>query len=735
MQKAKWTAIILAAGTLLLSAGCADKSSVDTTEQVTTSTTAETTQDTTAETTAVTTSATKKTTAATTSSTGTTTSASVTTGTGSASNGSGQQGNSGGSGGNGGNGQQGNSGNGQQGSSQQRDTQPELQALSNCYAAGYINWAFPAGGSNVAVITADYSNGKGPVCNVYDIQKDQAVSSFSFRDDYDAPIGVNRAGELVCSCPEGRTVRYYNLMTGTLRTVTFGTPQDEIYGELSYDYGTDAVYSNEGDTIFRITNTGKKEKVCTYSDPLSYALLRDSVNSIQYVRDFSNDDATGYDLTGISLADGKIVSHTPLYADEYKAAGKYLLGYFTKYNNETERLDVNCYVIDPVSGREIKRYYISHSSSDMVTDPRTNYAVQIVRSDVNYSPTGFRFCNPTAGTYEELGINLKSAEGGTACYLPDCRKWVVAVTESVGGKTRTRLLTVDPELAKFDQTYPPAANLKSDAPPLGAAYAANRAKADKIEQDLGIRILIGNEVRRTTNTSYDLVSTEDTSYQPGSVVGCNDQQMLSNGLDFLRKQLSRYPEGFLQKFRAKNGAGGLRILITLDLPPLDPNSNFSAGGVQFKTGAWYDIAINLFMLQYEDASIHHEMWHAAEYLMSENGVNMDYDTWMAMNPPGLQYDSIEDYGSDDSKWQYILYSSEDPYFARIYGTANEREDRATITEQIFMPYYVDETDRNETHSYDYLMRYPHMKAKIQYMEQKLTEYYGYVYWKKMMGIQ
>lgn len=730
MQKVKRTAVILAAGTLLLSAGCADKSSVDTMEQVTTTAAAETTQDTTAETTAVSTSTTKKTTAAATSSTGTTTSVSVTTGTGSASHGSGQQGSSGG---NGGNGQQ----SGQQGSGQKRDTQPELQALSNFYADGYVNWTFPAGGSKIAVITSGSGSSGKAGCYIYDVAADKSVSGFVLTDEFENPLGVTKGGELVCSNYDDRTLRYYNISTGAQRKVSFGTKQDDIYGEIYYDYANDGVYSVEPNDIFHITESGKKEVVYSFGDSLAYPMFRDTVSGIQYIRYPSNDDAVGYDLAGISMADGKVVCQIPLRADDYRTAGKYVLGNSMLYDAENNRIENNWAVIEPASGREIKRYCVGYSTVDMVTDPRTNYGVQIFRNDTDYSPASIRFCNPTAGTYEELGINLKQASGGAACYLHDARKWVIALSETVSGKTHTRLLTVDPEIAKFDQSYPAASNMNlyQEAPPLGAAYAANRAKADKIEQDLGIRILIGNEVRRTKNTTYDLVSTEDTSYQPGSVEGCNDQQMLSNGLDFLRKQLSRYPEGFLQKFRAKNGAGGLRILITLDLPPLDPNSNFSAGGVQFKTGAWYDIAINLFMLQYEDASIHHEMWHAAEYLMSENGVNLDYDTWLAFNPPGMQYDSIETYGSDNSKWDYILYGTEDPYFARIYGTANEREDRATITEQIFMPYYVSETDHDDEYSYDYLMRYPHMKAKIQYMEQKLTEYYGYVYWKKMMGIQ
>lgn len=281
---------------------------------------------------------------------------------------------------------------------------------------------------------------------------------------------------------------------------------------------------------------------------------------------------------------------------------------------------------------------------------------------------------------------------------------------------------VDPSLLSYTEPVEPIPAPEESGSASSAPYLSDaRTWADKIEEKYGVEILIGDEIL-SAEEQGEYVFTSTTSGEDGY----SDEEEISdvvNMLNIIDTSLSRYPDGFTRSFINSRGKGGLRFLLVRDMAS-DQNESFTAAGLQYNTGAWYNVALDVDSV-YEN-SVHHEIWHAAELLIDLLTSGIDENEWSELNPDGFAYQyDFDTYTDNEEIMNYVLYSSDDPYFTRIYSTVTPQEDRATLIEET-LAMVGDYQKRN-----NFIYSYPRLVAKLDYLARLSEECFGYVYWEKM----
>lgn len=320
----------------------------------------------------------------------------------------------------------------------------------------------------------------------------------------------------------------------------------------------------------------------------------------------------------------------------------------------------------------------------------------------------------------ENTVTAESCTVGTRGY------WLLALTDKVNNTSTTRLVLIDPAKSSYDTQLKKDTNDADENVIIncGQGLESVRAEADKLEQKYNVRILIGDEIKNLNDTN--LVSTEDNPYRTA--------ELLLDYFKTLDKQLSRYPKGFFNKFKS-NGYGGMTIAIVENHEGIE--RSFTSAGEASNSDGQYIVSVDLDYVFNE--TIHHEIWHAVDFLLINKGKAIVGTQWCALNPTDFRY--LNDFSkyhestiaptlSDvDGKTNNNDYSI--PYFVENYSFVNEKEDRATVIEEIYnRAFRSDYKDPKE--GYAELCKYTHIKAKIDFLAQASKEVFGYVYWEEVI---
>lgn len=263
---------------------------------------------------------------------------------------------------------------------------------------------------------------------------------------------------------------------------------------------------------------------------------------------------------------------------------------------------------------------------------------------------------------------------------------------------------------------------------VGEKFAEVRKKADEIEIQFGIRVLVGSEVKNIQQDvkTYSIRSADDD--MDSDTVRFHIEQ-----LERIQNQLARYPKGFFDHFRSKDGNCGLRIALTSGIV----SESVSPAAITFHEGEWYNIAVNCISL-FDNGTLNHEMWHAVEFLI-DSQTPLDTSKWDKLNPAGFTYS--RDYAdhaqnvtvSDDtllsiSESDNIRYDV--PYFVEDYSKVYAVEDRATVIETVFK-WSFDGQDAPKNGLTE-INKYPHIKAKLDLLGEWSKKEFGYVYWEEII---
>ena len=607
-----------------------------------------------------------------------------------------------------------------------------LRELKTLSASGSICGVASAGGSKVYV---EVGNGTGTKADCYlvDTEADSLSGSRKLTTSCETILGVSGSGELVTFNAYAGQIYFYTADTCVKMKV------DPQAGDFSYDDRTDTIceLTQEGcKLLYRNQNSSTIFQRSSRTDAIKSVSLPQGV---VITSDFNRSDFSGVGLCGYSVTGGQLLYELPdLYSDVY-FSGNSLLRTETHFDSNTNVSGYNLFAYDVKTGRETARFKLSSGMPSVFVSEKTQSGLLVTWNEKKWCPQEIILTDFSTGRRVSKGITLKNAESVDACYMEDTGKWLVAVTEKIQKKQKTRLMLIDPNETVLDSTFPAPGEFGSAANfEVGSALQPLRERAEQFEQRFGVRLLFGNECKKVQDYSYfRLESAEDYLYNYD-----NDPKQLreytEKAFDFLEEQLGRYPAGFFDCFKHDNRAG-LRIILTEQLPP-DDDSSFYAGGVTFEGRVWYNIAINLNMLvNIADASIHHEIWHAVEDRLRNEGITFDDTEWNSLNPPKFKYTTdLDNYYAHPEYNEYILMFTLDPekrYFSRDYSTVNAMEDRATLIERLFDPLanFAPEALTTFDSSFNYICSQPHLLAKLNVIAQKVNKLFGYVYFEQMLS--
>ena len=333
------------------------------------------------------------------------------------------------------------------------------------------------------------------------------------------------------------------------------------------------------------------------------------------------------------------------------------------------------------------------------------------------------------GKYAELDKTFDKLTYNITKYIKSSNKFVIGMTDENNAENNSYIYVVAPEVIELNK------NLKEyehDKEPqktytLGKHLKKARKLANGYEEKYSVRILLGNECLNTKpNDNYSIISTENREYSTDEEYEVTTVNEL---LTTLSNALEKYSPSFFEAFKNYRDDGGLRFLIVKDL--VNNEGVFEAAGLHYLSNAWYNIILDFDGMN--EASIHHEIWHAVEERIYKDEYNAFIsDEWNKLNPKGFEYQEDFDHYTETADYdKYILYFGDDVYFARNYSTVTAKEDRATLIEQIYTDRY-DYYDYSDN-SYDFVYSYPHMKAKLDYMAKYVKKVFGEVYWVSRFG--
>lgn len=189
------------------------------------------------------------------------------------------------------------------------------------------------------------------------------------------------------------------------------------------------------------------------------------------------------------------------------------------------------------------------------------------------------------------------------------------------------------------------------------------------------QVQINDEYRKSLETKYNInikYGNEMNDYEIYGVIPTyldNPSDVYTN-LNQVNTSLGYYPTGFFKEM--KDHDTPLTLYLVYDVPGVD-----IAGLTdhQFGDNIIITLCTNEMIFRY----IHHEIFHYIETYMSFEDYHEPatlFKNWNNYNP------SEYSYGSFISSYNYDRFTVGDYYFINNYGQTNDREDRATIFEDL-----------------------------------------------------
>lgn len=611
-----------------------------------------------------------------------------------------------------------------------------VEVIDGFKGPGYVYKLHKGPGNSFFV---DVSDGNKSICTVFDIVSQSEIVSLETTDFNSDILGAFSDGTIVSYSSDGGKKFTFTPKDGT-ESEAFKL-DDNSFSSLELDAEKECVYwcpLNEG-RIMKMDRKGNVSEI--FADQGLYHISSIDMESRTFYAEEADERSVSGLKSGIySIDDGRRLSFSAQDNTEIFAFKDGCASVINNWNEDRGNSDMELY--DVPDGKPKKTYRIGEnciSTTDMTGHPDCKYTMMVqYDTDMDGGIKDICFVDPLNGKYSaayELGAGeYSTAYGVEGFYMPEVKRWIVSVNYRVNGNDAYVLMMMDPELLKYDQPLKEVETVQNKYEPVqvGEGFKEVRKVADDIEKEFGIRILVGNEVKNAEySSSYVFDSVEDNEF-----ITPEDE---INYLNEFREVLKMYPKGFFEHFKSSNGMGGLRVSFVDDLKT-DSYKLFSAGGIAFNTGCWYNIVLHHSAFGMGSTSFHHEMLHSTEQLVS-NKYPFDEEEWNKLNPPGFEYTRDFDAYTNDSgeRMEILQYSSEmdknAPYFVSSYSVVTPMEDRATLIENLFTWTCDDENQEVWTyHQYgtEYYNDYPHLKAKLDYLGNWIKQEFGYVYWEETL---
>ena len=246
-----------------------------------------------------------------------------------------------------------------------------------------------------------------------------------------------------------------------------------------------------------------------------------------------------------------------------------------------------------------------------------------------------------------------------------------------------------------------------------------RDKADNLEKEYSVEILIGEECRNILH-----------GYAIDPLTDYNDVEI---ALGELESQLKRYPKGFFEQF-ITDYTKGLKIYLTSDLTGHSDDELENPSGFQILIDGYNVIVIDATHGDEIVRGFNHELAHAIDdFILEKNMYSADYclsdENWEKLNPQigntVYTFDYVEQ-GYEEDYVDYLKYAyefeyeeNENTYFVSYYGMTNPGEDRAELMEEVMSGKYEVDFDKA-----------PHLKNKLNYFCKCIRETFDTTGWGK-----
>ena len=586
----------------------------------------------------------------------------------------------------------------------------------------------PGAGQTVAVQST--LNGKS-ICSIYDLAEQRFTREVTMKNKTDEVIGVFDDGTIFA-------INYQNENKALLYPEACAEPtvvklEMEYIPQLYIDSKNCCVYF-VGDDCRKLMKLDRNGQISTQCED-EYIMFIQDINVDQMTFgavSYSEDLVGGSAYTLYSIETGEALCSVPNDEISFFIAGDQVVNQNKMFSYDKEPAELKVY---DRNGTYQKTYSIPKKNKENLQFYGNTSCMQVPYTvTVSEKIQKLSFLDLKTGKEADSGLDLKSNKISylSQCYVKDAGRWIF-VAECVSGKNyKNRMIMSNPAqmqyTADLQSEFKPSS--KSKTVQVGEGYRAVRNRADEIEKEFGIRILVGNEVENAEcGSGYNLISEE----------GIMEPELEIGYLNDLREQLAEYPKDFFSHFKCNNGKFGLRISVVARLDNFD-DSSFTAAGVSYQSGGWYDIAVCSSYLGSWNNTLHHEMWHAVEEL-SEKYHAIDANEWEKLNPKKFNYTSdFNSYAVSGTSDTYIMTgfweknkNYDKAYFVEQYSKVTPMEDRATLIEEVFnyAGEMVEEVAPQDAVAE--ISKYPHLKAKLDYLSEISKGIFGYVYWEVMLN--
>ena len=585
---------------------------------------------------------------------------------------------------------------------------------------------------------------------LYDVAKDSMIKEVPTKSGNEEIIlGTRENGEIITWDMYGEEVFFYKEdLTFDRRFSLPGVENDDYMSEpsLIYDRERDCFFYCRYNKIFEISIEGSASEFFTFKEKNSVKAF-DPERGVAVVernkkKSFSGRVYSIYDVsdgsrlrtipaaTRYDFLDGDLVTMSTRMmpgTDDGKLSDHFIINSYSGDFSEGTALDMG-------KDCQIRKWGGSFAFAYRYVDVSRMVPLFIDRSSGKAAVPDFG----QDDLYNFSGCKM----GDSGKYLAACESLLPYIGEGNGeeagedgnldeigeqaaqsGLGQIKFYVIDPSLLEYDETLEsvPADSSKVLKAQKKANLKMVRAFTDEIEDKYNVNIFFGDEaVKDIADDSFVMESTDSIEGDPSLYV--------YEGLEQLKNEIGRYPEGFFDHFK-ENGGRGVCIYLVRSMD--SKYNNFNYAGLSLQRFDDFYVYFDVMELGRYGGIVHHELWHTVE----ESVFNRDMSAfapgmWQELNPPG--FDSyifdIDKYEEDaQTLSQYLLDGGEDPYFIRNYSMLDAQEDRATLIEAIFDGYH----GETPADSLEAMKAYPHLKAKYKFMAKVVKDELGYVYWEKM----
>ena len=621
-------------------------------------------------------------------------------------------------------------------------TQKKKQLITDLSALSVKGDVFAVTDAGNGKAVVGCSSGGVSTAYVIDTVSDRLVTSFRLMSNYESLIGVNRKNELIGvryvgqdEAFTGTELHFYDLSTGKAQTVTYS---NSAYVSPEYDA--------ESDTV-----CGLSEKLYSFGRDGSVSVAAENLSADTYILRYAHGICLDYAYSENTFTAHQEGSRTKLYTVS-GVSGQPMMPYIagSRLICETDFWDdaagvsfKNGTIYDLRTGKELHSVRLTKGASNLIADPQTDYALYEKYDTETWCVNSLMLFDAGTGKRAKNEIALK-ADTQTArfCWLKDSAVWAAAVSEGTGDNAGSRLFLIDPSQANITQSFEKPRIDDNRTKKLGAALEPLHEITDRILNNTGVHVLIGNEIFAEENVStYVFTSCEDEGYSVSDYRG---------KLLMIEKELNRYPKDFFRKYIQTTQYGsrkkGLRLFVPIDITT-PQGGGIPAGGVTWESNSWYNVAVRISTVEGYNTALHHELWHSVDLVMTDAGIYLYDAQWHAHNPKNFSYDTAnyEDYftHSEYASWNLKdaankTLNAEQISFIRDYGIVRDMEDSATIMEGVFdTPWHFGLGDKCLGYKYQsttqMIADFPHLQGKLDLMAAAVKKLWGYVYWEQMVN--